>query len=403
MNVHKPKKVSVSEDGEDDLEAKIYAISSEGGNVIYHVNQGKNKPTSKSSQDLKSYAMTVVNNNGAPSTAPARTHSVTDLSFERIDPESVKLRVNPFGSESSLDKLIFDGYDFPQSTSMPNLKGVKRLTSDTCRKEGIFFDGSDNVNGVEDLTPDFDSMHAEERKKSPEEDINVTNSSNVHDKNTAAISTGFEYHEEMVGDNLDELSSEDIAGLILEDLITSVVNPPPQQTNDTEVLSYDVGALAQSTLSASDFYSKSFEDLRKLDLESTSGSEYGDSNINVSGSGSGSGGRMNNGNMSMNHRLAYSTGNLKKSESADSFPSARDSPHMFDHREMDPSTDIHELHMHMLLYTQQYDYRRTMYALSTIRAMLLNCPRLVVTAMATTSISSVKPPHLAKLQALLGW
>ena len=73
-----------------------------------------------------------------------------------------------------------------------------------------------------------------------------------------------------------------------------------------------------------------------------------------------------------------------------------------DHRDLDPSTDIHELHLHILLYCQKFDYQRTLYALSTIRAMLLSCPRLVVTAMATTSISSVKQPHLGKLQSLLG-
>jgi hypothetical protein len=62
---------------------------------------------------------------------------------------------------------------------------------------------------------------------------------------------------------------------------------------------------------------------------------------------------------------------------------------------------IHPLHMHFLLYTQPYDYRRTLYALSTIRAMLVQCPRLVVTAMATTSIASISPPHLARVQTLL--
>ena len=69
-------------------------------------------------------------------TTPARTQSISDFSFDRVNPDNVKLRINPFGSASSLDKLIFDGYDFPQSASMPNLEGVKRLNSDTCKKEG---------------------------------------------------------------------------------------------------------------------------------------------------------------------------------------------------------------------------------------------------------------------------
>jgi hypothetical protein len=32
------------------------------------------------------------------------------------------------------------------------------------------------------------------------------------------------------------------------------------------------------------------------------------------------------------------------------------------------SSEIHNLHMHMLLYTQKFDYKRTMYALTTSQA-----------------------------------
>ena len=142
--------MSVSDDGHDDVEAKIYAISSEGGNVIYHLNKspvvGKRQQTGKS-ENHKDIAM--INQKGVSSTAPPRTQSIHDFSFDRVDPSNVKLRVNPFGSESSLDKLIFDGYVFPQSVSMPNLKGVKRLNSSTCRKEGIFFDGTEVLDDPE--------------------------------------------------------------------------------------------------------------------------------------------------------------------------------------------------------------------------------------------------------------
>lgn len=65
------------------------------------------------------------------------------------------------------------------------------------------------------------------------------------------------------------------------------------------------------------------------------------------------------------------------------------------------ATGVHALHMHMLLYTQVYDYRRTIYALTTLKSMLVTCPRLVVTSLVTTGISSVRTSQLAQLQLLL--
>ena len=64
-------------------------------------------------------ALTVLSDKGqsAPTTAPVRAHSQADLSFERVKAEEVKLRFNPFGSVSSLDKLIFDGFELPASLS----------------------------------------------------------------------------------------------------------------------------------------------------------------------------------------------------------------------------------------------------------------------------------------------
>lgn len=70
-------------------------------------------------------------------------------------------------------------------------------------------------------------------------------------------------------------------------------------------------------------------------------------------------------------------------------------------REDKVNTDIHTLHMHMLLYTQRYDSKRTLYALEMLKSMLQTCPRLLVTALVTTSISSVRTRHLAKIQTLL--
>ncbi|KAH9488781.1 Protein dopey-1 [Bulinus truncatus] len=372
VSVHKPKKILASEKGDEDIESKIYAISSEGGNVIYHLSQNKvssfskGKPGIKSTDDLKSYAMSVMNNKGSHSVAPVRTHSVTDLSFERVNPENVKIRINPFGSESSLDKLIFDGYEFPQSASMPNLEGVKRLNADTCLKEGIFFDGAD-VNEDHFSKEDAQSEEQFPEVKPPEE---KEDSLEVFDDKD---------------DNQAEYTAEEIVVWVLDGIIASAVNEAAG--DDADFKSGSGLGMEQS------YISPSLDDLRKIDVDSNSGSEIDDVKA------------FSSSTADLNLRMRLSSNNLRDGSTEslanqDSDNSSR--PLMKDPRELDPSTDIHELHMHMLLYTQQYDYRRTLYALSTLRTMLHNCPRLVVTAMATTSISSVRAPHLAKLQSLLG-
>ncbi|XP_059152409.1 protein dopey-1-like [Physella acuta] len=378
VNTNKPKKESVSEEEEEDMEAKISAISSEGGNVIYHLHQGKHprlskKHSQRSSEDLKSYAMSVMNNKGGHSTAPVRTHSVTDLSFERVNPENVKLRINPFGSESSLDKLIFDGYDFPQSASMPNLEGVKRLNTDTCMKEGIFFDGAD-------LNENHFSNEEGTAKSEEPQDLYL-------EEDTIE-------NEDEEANEICEYTSEEVAVWIIENLITSAMT----RASDDSALDAETNYILKKTSGLEmeqSYISPSLDDLRKIDIDSTSGSENGDSRF--FGTSSTSDKIRMQLSSSANNLGGGSTDSLSNQ---DSDSSSR--PRIMDPRELDPKRDIHELHMHMLLYAQQYDYRRTLYALSTIRAMLHNCPRLVVTAMATTSISSVRPPHLAKLQALLG-
>jgi hypothetical protein len=99
VNVHEPKRVSLSDlDHEDDHnpEANIYAISSEGGNLIFHVNH--NRPRSqlsrKSTEDLKSIALTVLSDKGAhtPTAAPVRAHSEAELTYERVNPKDLQLR-----------------------------------------------------------------------------------------------------------------------------------------------------------------------------------------------------------------------------------------------------------------------------------------------------------------------
>ena len=302
ISVDEPRKVKLSESEEEEPEAKIYAISSDGGNIIYHVSPLGRKIPKTVAEDLKSVAMAVMNSKGSAMTAPTHAKDDSELHFEKVNPDDVMLRINPFGSQSSLDKLIFDGYEFPRVSSMPDLRGAKRLDSKTCRKEGIFFDPP----GETDTDEIFD----------------------------------------------EEPSNEDIVHHILDDILEQV--------------------FLNSTISGED------DDGQKIPLNLTSrdSSVLGDHDL-----------------LNRIDRQGLDMGSQSGSETDVRFSSSNDGSNS--------SGDIHALHMHILLYSQKYDYKRTLYALSTLKAMLLMCPRLMVTSMSTTSISSIRPPHMAKIQTLL--
>ncbi len=141
----------MSESGSDDVDAtetKIYAISSEGGNVIYHVsNRGGKANSQKSSEELRSFALATIKPSGSAGTKVMRPNKgEVEMSFDRVNAKDLNLRVNPFGSQNSLDKMIFEGYQPPPQVISSEIQNAKRLTAETCKKEGIFFDDNENEN-----------------------------------------------------------------------------------------------------------------------------------------------------------------------------------------------------------------------------------------------------------------
>ncbi|KAK3576489.1 hypothetical protein CHS0354_034162 [Potamilus streckersoni] len=310
VNIHQPRKVRLSESEDDSSqEAKIYAISSEGGNVIYHVSTKRREFAKSSLADLKSYALTVLNEQGTAATAPVKSRSLQELNFEKVNPNDLNLRVNPFGgSENSLDRLIFDGSDFPATHLQQKLNKAKRLDKETCIKEGISFE-TDVINDQNEKTDD--SSLLKDVRGDP-------------------------------GNNKNEVNAEEIVQDIISDILTEVFRK------------------CETT--------KSNRDHILLRSESTASS-----NLDIS--------------------------NNRHGIHAESHTSSETDAQEED--QTDRSTELHPLHMHILLYTQKYDYQRTLYALSALKSMLVTCPRLLVTALVTTSISAVRPSQLVKLQLLL--
>ncbi|XP_053397950.1 protein dopey-1-like isoform X3 [Mercenaria mercenaria] len=314
VNVHQPRKVCLSESSEENLEANIYAISSEGGNVIYHVSSTKEAPKKQFTDELKSYALTVLGEKGAH-TAPVRSRSEQELHFDKVDPSNVSLRINPFGSENSLDALTLD-LGLSPSLKDNTVNKAKRLDRKTCVKEGISFSGTEESQKGETTGDDTDG-------------------------------------NESVSD-----SAENIAMNIIDEIVQNVTR------------GNELSSVSGSTESVKD----AVKPQRKKMPERTD-------SIN-------------------SFTAADELLNSVQRQRVDSpTPSEKDIA-MFQEVDKD-STNIHTLHMHMLLYIQKYDYQRTLYALSTLKAMLVACPRPMVTALVTTNISTLRSTQLAKLQLLL--
>lgn len=170
VNIHQPKKVRLSESGDESeaSETKIYAISSEGGNVIYHIsNQGKTI-SSKASDELRTFALATIKpsgSGGSTDTKVARAKGDLEMSFERVNAKDMNLRLNPFGSQNSLDKMIFEGYEPPRQLT-PDVQNAKRLDTATCRKEGICFD--DKEEDDEEHDGEDKDGSAENKEPNPE-------------------------------------------------------------------------------------------------------------------------------------------------------------------------------------------------------------------------------------------
>lgn len=314
VNVHEPRKVCLLENNDENVEASIYAISSEGGNVIYHVSSAKDVPKKQLTDELKSYALAILGEKGTH-TAPVRSRSEQEFHFDKVDPSSLILRINPFGSENSLDAMTVDvGQTIPVKDNA--ISKAKRLDKDTCVNEGISFIGAE-------YSPEREVVEDDTKENYSVSNENISN------------------------------SAENIVQDIIEEMVQAVTDDGVNGIGNTnEIQKHAKKKIAERADSMT---------------SSVAGDELLDS---------------------------------VQRQCVDSPTPSEKEVSMFQELDKD-STNIHTLHMHMLLYIQKYDYQRTLYALSTLKAMLNACPRLTVTSLVTTNISTLRSPQLAKLQLLL--
>ncbi|XP_054164258.1 protein dopey-1-like isoform X2 [Oppia nitens] len=130
-------------------ESKIYAISSTGGNVIYHVNSdGRMRftPSPVPSNKVLTLTQTANNSNSLNKWITQKVH----LSQYEVPPShennimdkymSINMVLNPFGSMSSLNSdafEIFDSNSVPFARSLPNLSNIRRLDTKSIKSDNF--------------------------------------------------------------------------------------------------------------------------------------------------------------------------------------------------------------------------------------------------------------------------
>ena len=282
--------------------------------------------------------MATIKPSGSTGTKVARAKGEVDMPFERVNAKDLNLRVNPFGSQNSLDRMIFEGYEPPPQLIASEIQNAKRLNAETCKNEGIFFDDNDNEENIENI---MEEPEEEESKRSVS-------------PNTMAKSK--------------EAETREIVSSIIEEVLDKVLGKEP------------VPIILQASIE--DSKEDSTEDLATVKDESSDNIPQIQSLRRQSREGS------------VASTVFGSLDRIDCLSDSEVDGSAKGG-------KSDDMPGIHPLHTHILLYTQKYDAQRTLYALTCLKSILTSSPKLVACALSTTSISSATSPHMMKLQNLL--
>jgi len=218
------------------------------------------------------------------------------------------------------------------------IQNARRLTRETCLKENLFFDGGSNGN----VGPNSTAYNEKSGRSG----------SGLNKVHASDETTTTESRE----------SVELIVAGILDGIISNILNPSDVEANGDE----ESDRLGEESATKNENYSDSQKkSTNKMVVEVDSQSDSATSGERDSRANSVSGGT----------RVPY-----------------------FDTH---TSPIVHPLHEHILLYTQKYDAKRTLYALQCLKSMLGTSARLVTCALTTANIGGSMTPHIAHLVNLL--
>ncbi|XP_023228488.1 protein dopey-1-like [Centruroides sculpturatus] len=291
VSVHCPKLKSDDETEQEELkEAKIYAISSVSGNVIYHVSDDSHTSSHQGSPEKKILALTSIINMGNKESKVVTSNSMLQdfelpSSHEREISLPISLFVNPFGSLMSLNSDMTN-----ETSNLPDLTNVKRLDST-----------SRIINSFDDNEVESKPVSVEQQK---------------------------------------EMSSVEIVSSILDEILNIVTSENKIENDNVFGFPSDYGL------------EEIYQELESISL------------------------------------------------SRNKIPRDNDNTDLSENQDYEMLT-IHPLHSYILLYCQVYDSQKTMYALSSLKAVILTNPRVALCNMSTTNISSSLSSRGQELQILL--
>lgn len=357
----------------EEAETKIYAISSEGGNIIYHVSKQSKPFPRKSLDDSRTYALTTYSETGL---ATKQGPKAEDPDFDKVDPKDLKLRVNPFGLAGSLDK---DSCENKATRAAIDIGQAKRLDRVTCQKEGISFDDvEDAEEAVDDAEILSDNSKAfatkiktgkvekttEIKATTADKTVGLVNKALTNglveqvDSETAEIkeSAGGDSHEQNGEVNEDV---ETIVRQLLDEIVAKVAAQ----------VKYEPPIVLQGSLDYMDSM-ESINDSQKDRQISTSRETSPDDVFSTIVAGT---------------KVQLDT----DSEGEEEGDNEGEVP------------GVHPLHTHLLLYSQPYDAQRTLYALTCLKAIMSSTPRLMACAISTTGIITSHTSHMSQLLHLL--
>lgn len=314
---------SNSGSGGDIIETNIFAISSEGGNIIYHVSNNGRTFSKKTIEDLRTYTLTFVSEKGS-ATKASKANVEMDLDYTRVDPSDVNLTVNPFGSQHSSDSEVFENGGGTKPSQLQAVQKAVRLTKD--EKEKIFFDDNEQEDYL---------------------------------KTSAAL------QESELTSKGEDVSPEVIVRGILDEIVNDVL---AHSSSAVTVESASDTAIEEDRLRDDVNRSRSSSKEKPLVLD------FDDDHY------------LHNGHLS----------DIESQSDAGVNAIRRNS--LSRHEEL---PNVHPLHTHILLYTQKYDARRTLYALSCLKSVISTNPHLVTVALTTSNIGSTTTPHVTQVLNLL--
>ncbi|KAG1674361.1 Protein dopey-2 [Nymphon striatum] len=294
VHINRPQKVKVSSKCQtktENDEAKIYAISSIEGNVIYHVGSDSSKPSSQiGSPERRILALTSILNPGDHSNKVGSSKVVTANSMlqefespsrheQQLSQLPMSLYMNPFGSLLSIES----DSGLESCSTQTDLCNAKRVDIAAALRKSSFDLEDDDSESARTQTPDSTCR---------------------------------------------DMSPVEIATSILDEII-SVVTKSDDVTLTAE---FSVGEDAILSLE-----NQATDDENGINKENEIGKDVA----------------------------------------------------------------IHPLHTHLLLYYQVYDSEKTLYALSTLKTILLSNSRAVLCSMTTTSICNMQSSRYMQLLSLL--